>query len=70
MNTYISSPGQLSFINKKVQRASVITLLRLIAGSSADVRSTSALAGDDVAGIFVGTTRIAITGFASITVFG
>lgn len=45
-------------------------MLRLIAGSSADVRSTSALAGDDVAGILVGAARVAIAGFAPVPILG
>lgn len=34
------------------------------------MRSTSALAGDDVAGILVGATGVAIAGFASIPILG
>lgn len=68
--THIASSGQLSLVNEKIQRAGVITLLRLIAGPPADVRSASALAGDDVARVLVRAAGIAFAGLASVAFLG
>jgi hypothetical protein len=65
----LTSPCQFPFEEEEIERPGEETVVDFVAASSADVRSTLALTGDDVAVVVVRTAGVAVARFATVWIF-
>ena len=65
----LTSSCQFPFEEEEIERPGEETVVNFVAASSADVRSTLALTGDDVAVVVISAAGVAVARFAAVRVY-